>query len=59
MTAASVGRPPACAEVYAVDPAAAARGFGGAAPAGTTDFVAAVRPQPDAWTSVHSPAGDW
>jgi uncharacterized protein (TIGR03089 family) len=52
-------------DVYAIAPTAAARGFEGVpghgsigrAPAGSTDFVAAVRPQPDAWTSVHAPAG--
>jgi uncharacterized protein (TIGR03089 family) len=44
-------------EVYAIAPTAAARGFEGASPAGSTDFVAAVRPQPDAWASVRASAG--
>jgi uncharacterized protein (TIGR03089 family) len=44
------------ADTYAVALDSAARGFGGAPPAGTSDYVAAVRPQPDAWPTVHSPA---
>jgi uncharacterized protein (TIGR03089 family) len=44
------------ADTYAVALDSAARGFGGAPPAGTSDYVAAVRPQPDAWATVHSPA---
>lgn len=44
-------------DVFAVAPAAAARGFGGSPPAPAEDYVAAVRPQPDAWAGVHPPAG--
>lgn len=40
-------------EVYAIAPAAAAVGFGSHAPAPAQDYVAAVRPQADAWGSVH------
>jgi len=39
-------------EVYAVNPARAATGFGAAPPSDATDYVSAVRPQPDAWPSV-------
>jgi uncharacterized protein (TIGR03089 family) len=44
-------------DVFAIAPASAARGFGADVPAGAEDYVVAVRPQPDAWGSVHSPAG--
>jgi uncharacterized protein (TIGR03089 family) len=44
------------ADTYAVALDSAARGFGGAPPAGTSDYVVAVRPLPDAWPTVHSPA---
>jgi uncharacterized protein (TIGR03089 family) len=44
------------ADTYAVALDSAARGFGVSPPSGTTDYVAAVRPQPDAWTTVHPPA---
>lgn len=44
------------ADTYAVALDSAARGFGAAPPPGTSDYVAAVRPQQDAWTTVHSPA---
>ena len=46
------------ADRYAVAPAAAAVGFRDAVPAGLADYVAAVRPQPDAWRTVRSVAGD-
>ena len=39
-------------DVYAVAPDSAAVGFGDAAPAGTSDYVRAVRPQPDKWPTV-------
>jgi uncharacterized protein (TIGR03089 family) len=42
-------------DVFAIAPASAARGFGGQPPAGTDDYVVAVRPQPDAWGTVRSP----
>ena len=45
-------------DVFAVAPDSAAVGFADAPPDGTRDYVTAVRPQPDAWASVHSPAGD-
>ena len=43
-------------DVFAVAPASAATGFGGAEPAGTQDYVVAVRPQGDAWAGVRLPA---
>lgn len=45
------------ADTYLVDPARAAFGLGDAVPAGTADYVAAVRPQGDAWAAVTMPAG--
>lgn len=42
---------------YAVAPQHAASGFGTSAPGGTNDYVAAVRPQADAWPSVAFGAG--
>jgi len=47
----------AVGDVYAVAPASAAVGFATGAPAPATDYVAAVRPQPDKWPSVHLAAG--
>jgi uncharacterized protein (TIGR03089 family) len=44
------------ADVYAIA-ASAAVGFRGADPAGVNDYVAAVRPQADAWAGVQMPAG--
>ncbi|MDT4916461.1 MAG: hypothetical protein QOH89_1161, partial [Pseudonocardiales bacterium] len=44
-------------DVYAIAPAAAAVGFRDAPPAGATDYVSAVRPQADAWPTVHLVAG--
>ena len=44
-------------EVFAVAPASAGAGFRGDPPAGSLDYVAAVRPQADAWPSVHMSAG--
>ena len=42
---------------FAIAPESAARGYAGThAPPGTADYVAAVRPQADAWASVHAPA---
>jgi uncharacterized protein (TIGR03089 family) len=48
--------PPGPADTYAVALESAARGFGAAPPPGTSDYVTSVRPQPDAWATVHSPA---
>lgn len=42
---------------YLIAPDSAASGFRDAAPGGATDYVAAVRPQADAWAGVHMPAG--
>jgi uncharacterized protein (TIGR03089 family) len=42
---------------YAVAAAHAARGYGTDPPAGTQDYVAAVRPQPDSWAALAFPAG--
>jgi len=39
-------------EVFAVNAARAAVGYGDAPPSGSADYVAAVRPQPDTWASV-------
>jgi uncharacterized protein (TIGR03089 family) len=44
-------------DLYAVAPESAAIGFGETGPAGATDFVVAVRPQADAWSTVHFGAG--
>ena len=44
-------------DVYAVNPAKAAVGFGADVPNGTNDYVAAVRPQADTWASVSLTAG--
>ena len=44
-------------DVFAVATATAAVGFRDAAPDGTEDFVAAVRPQQDRWPGVRFPAG--
>jgi uncharacterized protein (TIGR03089 family) len=43
-------------DVYAIAPDSAAVGFRGEPPAGTEDYVLAVRPQADAWAGVHPPA---
>jgi uncharacterized protein (TIGR03089 family) len=45
-------------DVYAIAPESAAVGFRLTPPAGSDDYVAAVRPQPDAWAGVHRAAGD-
>jgi uncharacterized protein (TIGR03089 family) len=44
-------------DVFAVAPESAATGFAGEEPDGATDYVRAVRPQPDKWPTVHFPAG--
>ena len=45
------------ADVYAVAPGVLTRSFGASAPPdGVADYVAAVRPQPDAWATVRAPA---
>ena len=44
-------------EVFALALATWGRGFDGRPPAGTQDFVVAVRPQADAWASVRSAGG--
>jgi uncharacterized protein (TIGR03089 family) len=46
------------ADVYAYAPESAAVGFRGAPPPGAQDYVAAVRPQADAWASVQLPAAE-
>lgn len=55
---ASAGRAGGIADVYAIAPESAAVGFGGENPDGTSDFVSAVRPQPDKWLTVRFGAGD-
>jgi uncharacterized protein (TIGR03089 family) len=45
------------ADVYAIAPRSAAVGLRDAPPAGAQDYVSAVRPQADAWATVHMPAG--
>ena len=44
-------------DVFAIAPETAAVGLGGAEPPGTRDYVAAVRPQADAWAGVQLVAG--
>jgi uncharacterized protein (TIGR03089 family) len=44
-------------DAFTIAPETAAVGFRGEPPAGTLDYVAAVRPQADKWPSVHLPAG--
>jgi uncharacterized protein (TIGR03089 family) len=44
-------------EIYAIAPGTAAVGFGDAAPPPALDYVAAVRPQADAWATVQLLAG--
>lgn len=48
---------PDAPDVYAIAPDSAAVGFRGEPPAGTSDYVSAVRPQADAWAGVHLAAG--
>ncbi|MDT4996504.1 MAG: hypothetical protein QOD45_572 [Pseudonocardiales bacterium] len=57
VTTATLDRAAAVPDVYAVAPQNAASGFGASAPKGTSDYVAAVRPQADAWPSVAFGAG--
>jgi uncharacterized protein (TIGR03089 family) len=57
VTADTLGCATEVPNVYAVAPRHAAAGFGAAAPGGTGDYVAAVRPQADAWPSVVFGAG--
>ena len=45
-------------DVFAINPSAAARGFGTDLPVDAEDYVISVRPQPDAWASVRFPAAD-
>lgn len=44
-------------DVYAVAPDSAAVGLRGDIPAGLSDYVTAVRPQPDSWSAVRFAAG--
>lgn len=44
------------ADAYAVAGGSLTRSFGVDVPAGVADYVASVRPQPDAWPTVHPPA---
>jgi uncharacterized protein (TIGR03089 family) len=55
---ASAGGADGVPDVYAIAPESAAVGFGAAVPDGTSDFVSAVRPQPDKWSTVRFGAGD-
>ena len=45
-------------DVFAINPAAAARGFGADLPVDAEDYVVSVRPQPDAWETVRFSATD-
>jgi uncharacterized protein (TIGR03089 family) len=45
-------------DVFAIAPGSAAIGFPAGPPEGTQDYVAAVRPQADAWNAVRFGAGD-
>jgi uncharacterized protein (TIGR03089 family) len=58
VTADTLGRAAGVLDVYAVAPHQAASGFGASVPAGVSDYVAAVRPQADAWPSVVFGAGE-
>ncbi len=44
-------------DVYVIAPSSAAVGLGDAVPHGASDFVTAVRPQPDKWPAVRLAAG--
>ncbi|MFN2561336.1 MAG: TIGR03089 family protein [Jatrophihabitans sp.] len=55
--AASLDSAAGAVDVYAFAPESAAVGFRGEPPAPALDYVAAVRPQADAWASVQMPAG--
>jgi uncharacterized protein (TIGR03089 family) len=54
----SAGAAAGVPDVFAVAPAAAAVGLRDDVPAGTSDYVTAVRPQADAWAGVRFGAGD-
>lgn len=55
---ASIAQDAGIPDIYAVNPAAGAVGFGTATPpAGTADYVSAVRPQADVWAGVQLRAG--
>lgn len=43
-------------DVYCIAPTSAAFGLRGDVPSGALDYVLSVRPQPDAWASVHGQA---
>ena len=45
-------------DIYVVAPSSAAVGLGEDVPHGTHDYVSAVRPQADAWATVHAPGTD-
>lgn len=57
VTPATADRAAGVPDVYAVAPDSAAVGLRGDVPAGVSDYVAAVRPQPDAWAGVRFGAG--
>jgi uncharacterized protein (TIGR03089 family) len=57
VTAETAERATGVPDVFAISTATAAIGFRGEPPAGTEDFVAAVRPQADAWAGVRFRAG--
>lgn len=44
-------------DVYSIAPSAAAAGLGDPLPAGVSDYVSSVRPQPDKWPTVRLAAG--
>lgn len=55
---ASIDRAAGIPDVYAIATQSAASGFADRVPGGAQDYVAAVRPQADAWASIHFPAGE-
>jgi uncharacterized protein (TIGR03089 family) len=57
LTVDTLGRAAGVLDVYAIAPQRAAPGFGTSVPDGASDYVAAVRPQADAWPSVVFGAG--
>ena len=54
----SLDRAAGVPDVYAVATESAAAGFADQVPGAAQDYVAAVRPQADAWASIHFPAGE-
>ena len=56
VTPSTASRAEGVPDVFCIAPESAAFGLRGEVPPGAQDYVLAVRPQPDAWASVHSSA---